>query len=169
MNPNSDNLVVPLGLVAAEIGRDADELAVQLGDAVTIGATPTSRAAIGSGCVAARCTDRIQRAQHRRALGRALMPTPLIIRSRGDAQIKLAVDPQHPNRIRAILTLSDEVIGRPIIVELAADELRNVLGDALRLISADKREVDQWWMQLRDKPRPEPALPEAAIPEPASR
>jgi hypothetical protein len=92
------------------------------------------------------------------------MLTPLIIRSRGDAQIKLAVDPQHPNRMRAILTLSDEVIGRPIIVELAADELRNVLGDALRLISADQREVDQWWMQLRDKPRPEPALPEPRSP-----
>jgi hypothetical protein len=60
MNPNSDNPVVSLGLVAAEIGRDADELAVQLGDAVTLGATPTSRAAIGSGCVAARswtCAD----------------------------------------------------------------------------------------------------------------
>jgi hypothetical protein len=96
------------------------------------------------------------------------MPTPLVIRSRGDAQIKLAVDRRHPNRMRAILTLSDEVIGRPIIVELAAAELRNVLGDALRLISADQREVDRWWTQLRDNSRPEPALPEAVFPEPAS-
>jgi hypothetical protein len=50
-----------------------------------------------------------------------------------------------------------ELDGRIFIIELSPAELRGVLQDALKLVSADPSEVEGWWRQLTaDQPRARP-------------
>ena len=82
---------------------------------------------------------------------------PRRIHSSGDAMIGLGRDHRHPDRMRALLTFSDRG-NRSYQVDLAPIELRNLLADALKMLTADQAEVSTWWRRLTaDDPPGTPA------------
>jgi hypothetical protein len=83
----------------------------------------------------------------------SIVPSSRVLTSSGDAKIGLTRDPAAHDRMRAVLTFRD-VAGRGVVVELAPSDLRGILHDALKLVSADNREVRGWWAALTADERP---------------
>ncbi len=46
-----------------------------------------------------------------------------------------------------------DTTGRRLVIEFCAAEVRDLRGDADKLLNADERTVDQWWSQLTGSPR----------------
>ena len=72
---------------------------------------------------------------------------PRRLRSAGDATLGLIRDPHHADRMAPVLRFTDSH-GRVLVVELTAAEVRDLRGDADKLLDADERTVGQWWSQL---------------------
>jgi hypothetical protein len=75
----------------------------------------------------------------------ATAPAPRFLRSRGGAKLALA---RHRTEARMVPLLQLTTAVGAFQIEFGADELRAVLSDALRLVSADPAEVASWWSHL---------------------
>jgi hypothetical protein len=82
------------------------------------------------------------------------------LRSSGDATFALIVDPDRCDRMKPVLQLTD-VHGQRFVVELCAAEIRDLRGDADKMLSADAEKVSAWWAKLGSRA----SLPQAAIPQ----
>lgn len=70
--------------------------------------------------------------------------------SSGNAAIGVCRDMRRPDRMRAVLVLTDN-LGQRWEVRMSPGELRAVLTDALTLLSADEKTVAGWWKRLTDE------------------
>ena len=80
------------------------------------------------------------------------MTPPRWSRSSGNAALALIVDRRHGDRMAPVMQCTDTT-GRRLVVELCAAEVRDLRGDAEKLLNADERTVGQWWSQLTGSPR----------------
>jgi hypothetical protein len=71
----------------------------------------------------------------------------MALRSAGDATFALIVDPRQRDRMAPVLRLRD-ILGREIVIELTAEEIRDLKADAAKLLDADQATVARWWRTL---------------------
>lgn len=67
--------------------------------------------------------------------------------SSGDAMIGLIVDPIMRDRMAPVLRFSD-TNRHQFIIEISADEVRDLAADAATLLNADEGQVRQWWAKF---------------------
>jgi hypothetical protein len=72
---------------------------------------------------------------------------PRWLRSSGNAVFGLIRDPRYPNRMAPCIRLTDDR-GRPLVIQLSAEEIRDLHADADKLMDADAEQVATWWKWL---------------------
>ncbi|MDZ4268225.1 MAG: hypothetical protein U1D00_21475 [Mycobacterium sp.] len=70
--------------------------------------------------------------------------------SRGDALIGVTRDERYGDRMRGVLVLTD-TSGCEWRIDLKPAELRGLVLDAVKLLTADPREIRSWWRRLTDE------------------
>jgi hypothetical protein len=89
------------------------------------------------------------------------------LRSSGNARLGLIVDPRYSNRMAPCIKLTDDR-GTEYVVQLSAEEVRDLHADAGKLMDADAEQVDRWWRWFLDGADSRPRLPEALLPPAAT-
>jgi hypothetical protein len=90
-------------------------------------------------------------------------PPPRWSKSSGNATIGLIRDPLHVDRMAPVLQVTDDR-GGVLVIQLSAEEVRDLHADADRLMAADQEQVGDWWKQLADGADGRPRLPAAHLP-----
>jgi hypothetical protein len=86
------------------------------------------------------------------------MTQPRLIRSAGDAAVGL-VRHRTENRMVPLLQLIG-ASGQRYQVELTVDDVRQICGDLVHLLSANQEEVARWWTKLADGADGRPPAPQ---------
>jgi hypothetical protein len=77
-----------------------------------------------------------------------MIAKPRYMCSNGAASIGLRRHPIADDRMISVLSVTDADSGRQFVIEVTVDDLRGLLLDAKKLLTADARTVREWWEEL---------------------